>query len=147
MKKLTVGLLAHVDAGKTTLAESILFTSGDIRSQGRIEAGSTVMDTHEIEKSRGITIFTGESFFTRGDAKIFLLDTPGHIDFSAEAERSLRALDLAVIVISGLDSVQAHTLTLWKLLTHYEVPTAFFVTKMDFERLSEDYILDRKSVV
>ncbi len=142
MKKLTVGLVAHVDAGKTTLAEALLFHSGAIRSAGSVNGRTSVMDAHELEKRRGITIFTGTASLEYAGARMTLLDTPGHIDFSAEAERSILALDAAVLVISGLDGVQAHTVTLWRLLKEYRVPTLLFVSKMDFSRLDEEELLE-----
>ena len=142
MKKLTVGLMAHVDAGKTTLAESLLYTAGEIRTPGRVDRGDTVMDTHELERRRGITIFTGTAGLSWNGARLTLLDTPGHIDFSAEAERVMQVLDAALLVISGLDGVQAHTLTLWKLLDRYQVPVFLFVTKMDFARRSREELLE-----
>ncbi len=142
MGKSVIGILAHVDAGKTTLAEALLYKAGAIRKQGRVDNGDTAMDTHALEKERGITIFAGESHFSLGDLEIALLDTPGHVDFSAEAERVLKVLDYAVLVISGTDGVQAHTRTLWRLLKAYNIPTFVFVTKMDFARLSAENIMD-----
>lgn len=140
MKKSVVGILAHVDAGKTTLAEALLYKAGSIRKIGRVDNGDTTMDTHTLEKERGITIFAGQSVFTTGDLEITLLDTPGHVDFSAETERMLKVLDYAILVISGTDGVQAHTRTLWRLLKAYGVPTFIFVTKMDFARLPKEDI-------
>ncbi len=141
MKKVVVGILAHVDAGKTTLAESMLYKSGKTRKLGRVDNGDTALDTHALEKERGITIFAGQSCFNIGDLEINLLDTPGHVDFSAETERMLKVLDYAVLVISGTDGVQAHTRTLWKLLKNYSIPTFVFVTKMDFKRFSPEEII------
>ena len=134
MKKVVIGILAHVDAGKTTLAEALLYDAGAIRTQGRVDHRDTAMDTHELEKERGITIFAGEAPFTVGDTEFTLVDTPGHVDFSAETERTLRVLDYAVLVISSTDGVQAHTRTVWKLLEFYGIPTFVFVTKCDMER-------------
>ncbi|MBQ9994240.1 MAG: NYN domain-containing protein [Clostridia bacterium] len=134
MKKSVIGILAHVDAGKTTLAEAMLYKAGSIRKLGRVDNGDTLLDTHHLERSRGITIFAGQSVFSLGDWEITLLDTPGHVDFSAETERILQVLDYAVMVISGTDGVQAHTRTLWNLLEIYNVPTFIFVTKMDYAR-------------
>ena len=131
MKKLTIGLVAHVDAGKTTLAEALLFAAGKIRKPGRVDWRNTYLDTHELERERGITIFSKEARFSAGDLSVTLLDTPGHVDFSAETERVLRVLDYAVLVISGSEGVQAHTETLWHLLERYAVPVFVFVTKMD----------------
>ena len=142
MGKSVIGILAHVDAGKTTLAEALLYKAGAIRKQGRVDNGDTALDTHTLEKERGITIFAGESYFSVGDLDIALLDTPGHVDFSAEAERVLKVLDYAVLVISGTDGVQAHTRTLWRLLKAYNIPTFVFVTKMDFARLSAESIME-----
>ena len=126
-----VGLLAHVDAGKTTLAEAILYRCGVLRSPGRVDHGDTTLDFDPLERERGITIFASQAHVTWKDWDLTLLDTPGHVDFSAETERMLRVLDCAVLVISGIDGVQAHTRTIWKLLDHYQIPTVLFVTKMD----------------
>ena len=131
MKKLTFGLLAHVDAGKTTLAEAMLYVSGKIRKPGRVDHRDAYLDTHELERERGITIFSKEARFETGGLSVILLDTPGHVDFSAETERTLRVLDYAILVISGSEGVQAHTETLWHLLERYGVPVFVFVTKMD----------------
>ena len=109
MGKSVVGILAHVDAGKTTLAEAMLYKAGTIRKIGRVDNGDTTLDTHTLEKERGITIFAGESHFSIGELEIDLLDTPGHVDFSSETERMLKVLDYAILVISGTDGVQAHT--------------------------------------
>ncbi len=141
MGKSVVGIIAHVDAGKTTLAESLLFKAGALRKQGRVDNKDTALDTHILEKERGITIFAGEAHFTIGDLDISLLDTPGHVDFSAETERMLKVLDYAILVISGADGVQAHTRTLWKLLNAYKIPTFVFITKMDYALLSEDELI------
>lgn len=131
MKKSAIGILAHVDAGKTTLSEGMLYLTGRIRKLGRVDHRDTFLDTHDLERARGITIFSKQAILTAGDTKITLLDTPGHVDFSPEAERVLQALDYAILVISGTDGVQAHTETLWTLLARYKVPTFLFVTKMD----------------
>ena len=147
MKKTVVGILAHVDAGKTTLAEALLYKAGKIRKLGRVDNGDTTLDTHTLEKERGITIFAGQTVFNINDLEVTLLDTPGHVDFSAETERMLKILDYAVLVISGTDGVQSHTRTLWKLLKSYNIPTFVFVTKMDFARLPEsDIITDLKKL-
>ncbi len=134
-KKLVVGILAHVDAGKTTLAESILYVSGGIRKLGRVDHGDAFLDSHELERARGITIFSKQAeVVLRGGEKelqMTLLDTPGHVDFSAETERTLQVLDAAILVISGADGVQGHVETLWKLLKRYEIPVFLFVNKMD----------------
>lgn len=141
MRKTVIGILAHVDAGKTTLAEALLFNAGAIRNQGRVDNKDTALDTHSLEKERGITIFESEASFSVGDTEITLLDTPGHVDFSAETERTLQVLDYAVVVISSIDGVQAHTRTVWKLLASYGIPTFVFVTKCDLERKSRDEII------
>ena len=130
-KKLTVGILAHVDAGKTTLSEALLFLSGKIRTLGRVDHKNTYLDTHAMERERGITVFSKQARFSRGECDFILLDTPGHVDFSAEAERTLSLLDYAILVISGTDGVQNHTRTLWQLLDYYRVPTFLFVNKCD----------------
>lgn len=140
-KKLVVGILAHVDAGKTTLAESILYTSGSIRKLGRVDHKDAFLDTDSQERERGITIFSKQAVFSWRDVEITLLDTPGHMDFSAEMERTLQVLDYAVLVISGADGVQAHVLTLWRLLERYRVPVFLFVNKMDQQGVSEEALL------
>lgn len=131
MKRLAVGILAHVDAGKTTLSESLLFESGMIKKLGRVDNQDAFLDTEELERSRGITIFSKQAIIRCEDTIITLLDTPGHIDFSAEMERTLWVMDYAVLVISGADGVQGHTLTLWRLLERYGIPTFLFINKMD----------------
>ena len=128
---LCLGLLAHVDAGKTTLAESLLYLTGSIRRWGRVDHGDAFLDTYELERSRGITIFSKQAVFPLGERTVTLLDTPGHVDFSAEMERTLQVLDAAVLVISGADGVQGHVSTLWRLLARYRIPTFLFVNKMD----------------
>ena len=126
-----IGLLAHVDAGKTTLSESMLYLSGRIRQQGRVDHGNAYLDTYELERARGITIFSKQAELVFGELEVTLLDTPGHVDFSAEMERTLRVLDYAILVINGADGVQGHTETLWKLLKQYRIPVFLFVNKMD----------------
>ena len=133
MRHCCVGILAHVDAGKTTLCEALLYRSGKLKSMGRVDHGDTSLDTHVLERNRGITIFSAQAEFQYGETSFTLLDTPGHVDFSAEMERTLSVLDCAVLVISGSDGVQAHTETLWRLLEHYGLPTVLFVTKMDLQ--------------
>ena len=130
-QRLVIGILAHVDAGKTTLSEAILFLTGNIRSLGRVDNRNAFLDTYELERARGITIFSKQAVFEWGDKQFTLLDTPGHVDFSAEMERTLQVLDYAVLVISGADGVQGHTETLWRLLERYHVPVFLFVNKMD----------------
>ena len=127
----SIGLLAHVDAGKTTLSEALLYISGAVRKLGRVDHGDATLDTHALERRRGITIFSKQARLETQHRSITLVDTPGHVDFGAEAERTLQILDCAVLVISGTDGVQAHTLTLWKLLEQYHVPTFLFINKMD----------------
>ena len=142
MKTITVGITAHVDSGKTTLAEALLYKSGQMRKLGRVDDGSSSLDTDSIERARGITIFAHQAEFTVGDTKFMFLDTPGHVDFSAETERTMQVLDYAVLVISGTDGVQSHTSTLWKLLRQYEVPVFIFVNKMDLISADKSAILD-----
>ncbi|MBQ1189118.1 MAG: GTP-binding protein, partial [Lachnospiraceae bacterium] len=131
MKRLVTGILAHVDAGKTTLSEAILYRAGSIRKMGRVDHKDAFLDTYALERARGITIFSKQAIVKMPDMHMTLLDTPGHVDFSAEMERTLRVLDYAILVISGADGVQGHTETLWKLLKEYQVPTFVFVNKMD----------------
>ncbi len=126
-----MGILAHVDAGKTTLSESMLYLSGTVRKLGRVDHKDAFLDTYALERDRGITIFSKQAVFSLGNKKVNLLDTPGHVDFSAEMERTLQVLDYAVLVISGADGVQGHTETLWKLLKLYDIPTFIFINKMD----------------
>ena len=140
-KKRVIGLLAHVDAGKTTLAERILYTAGEIRNPGRVDHRDTFLDTDRQERERGITIFSKQARFSWKDVEVTLLDTPGHIDFSAEMERTLQVLDCAVLIVSGADGVQSHTLTLWKLLERYQVPAFVFVNKMDQPGTDEKTLL------
>ena len=131
-KKYTVaGILAHVDAGKTTLSEAMLYLSGKIKKLGRVDHRDSFLDNHSLERARGITIFSKQAMLELENSSLTLLDTPGHVDFSAEMERTLQVLDCAVLVISGSDGVQAHTETLWRLLKRYEIPSFIFVTKMD----------------
>ena len=133
MRKLVIGILAHVDAGKTTLAESLLYQTGSIRKLGRVDHKNAFLDTYELEKKRGITIFSKQAVFSYEDIKITLLDTPGHVDFSAEMERTLQVLDYAILVVSGSEGIQGHTETLWRLLSRYSIPTFIFVNKMDLD--------------
>lgn len=131
MKKIVVGILAHVDAGKTTLSESMLYLSGKIRKLGRVDNKDAYLDTYALEKARGITIFSKQAIFQVEETEITLLDTPGHVDFSAEMERTLQVLDYAILVISGADGIQGHTQTLWRLLSIYKIPVFIFINKMD----------------
>ncbi len=140
-KHINIGLLAHVDAGKTTLSEALLYTSGGIRKLGRVDNRDAFLDTYELERERGITIFSKQAQITWGELEITLLDTPGHVDFSAEMERTLQALDYAILVISGADGVQAHTQTLWSLLKRYGIPVFLFVNKMDQRGTDKDALL------
>ena len=136
MKNITLGILAHVDAGKTTLSESMLYLSGAIRTLGRVDHQDTFLDTDLMERERGITIYSKQAELQFQNVHISFLDTPGHVDFSAETERTLQVLDYAILVVSGLDGVQSHTRTLFKLLEEYNVPTFIFVNKMDIARMS-----------
>lgn len=142
MKKITIGITAHVDAGKTTLSEALLFSSGAIRTSGRVDAGTTVMDNNNLEKDRGITIFSNVAQFKAGDFSVSLVDTPGHVDFMLDTERVLRVLDAAILVISGIDGVQSHTKTLFRLLKHYNIPVFIFVTKTDLNRTDKKDITE-----
>ncbi len=145
-RKLVVGILAHVDAGKTTLAESIMYLTGGIRKLGRVDHGDAFLDTHELERARGITIFSKQAeVVLRGEAKermVTLLDTPGHVDFVAETERTLQVLDAAILVISGADGVQGHVQTLWKLLKRYRIPVFLFINKMDQNGTDKEALLN-----
>ena len=140
-KQICLGVLAHVDAGKTTLSESMLYTSGSIRKMGRVDHKDAFLDTYDLERERGITIFSKQAVFSWKDMWITLLDTPGHVDFSAEMERTLQVLDYAVLVISGPDGVQGHTETLWRLLGQYRIPVFLFVNKMDQDGADRTVIL------
>ena len=140
-KNLTLGILAHVDAGKTTLSEALLYVSGARRTLGRVDHKDAYLDTHSLERARGITIFSKQAMFETGNRAVTLVDTPGHVDFSAEAERTLPVLDCAILVISGTDGVQAHTLTLWRLLERYHVPAFLFVNKMDLAGAEKEKIM------
>ena len=141
MKKLVIGILAHVDAGKTTLSEGLLYLCGGIRKIGRVDHGDAFLDTYELEKERGITIFSKQALLKTDDMEVSLLDTPGHVDFSAEMERTLQVLDYAILVINGMDGVQSHTMTLWRLLERYQIPTFLFVNKMDQQGMDHDALL------
>lgn len=141
MGKIVVGILAHVDAGKTTLSEGMLYTSGAIRTMGRVDNRDAFLDTYALERERGITIFSKQAVFPLGTTQVTLLDTPGHVDFSPEMERTLQVLDYAILVISGADGVQGHTRTLWNLLRCYEIPTFVFVNKMAQEGTDAEVLL------
>lgn len=131
MPQAVIGLVAHVDAGKTTLAEALLYRAGAIRRQGRVDKGDAHLDTDAMERERGITIFSKQTYLDWAGAHLMLLDTPGHVDFSAEAERTLQALDYAVLIVGANDGIEGHTETLWGLLDRYRVPTFLFVNKLD----------------
>ena len=140
---ISAGLLAHVDAGKTTLSEALLYCSGAKRTLGRVDHGDAHLDTHALERSRGITIFSKQARLQTPRLDITLVDTPGHVDFAAEAERTMPILDCAILVISGTDGIQAHTLTLWRLLERYSVPTFLFINKMDLPGRSEENLMQQ----
>lgn len=141
MRRLTLGILAHVDAGKTTLSEALLVAAGALRSPGRVDYGSAFLDTDPAEQRRGVTIFSKQAYFETGDLAVTLLDTPGHVDFSPEAERVLQVLDLAILVISAAEGVQSHTVTLWQLLRRYRVPCVVFFNKTDRPCASKETLL------
>lgn len=141
MKRTVIGIIAHVDSGKTTLSEAMLYLSGEIRKLGRVDHGDAFLDTDMIEKNRGITVFSKPAEFSYKGVSFTLLDTPGHVDFSAETERALQVLDMAVLVISGTDGVQSHTQTLWRLLRRYNVPTFVFVNKMDLDGANRGFVM------
>lgn len=143
MKRLVIGVLAHVDAGKTTLCEGLLYTAGQLRRLGRVDHGDTCLDHEALERRRGITIFSKQAPLRLPEAELTLLDTPGHVDFSAEMERTLQVLDYAILVISGTDGVQAHTATLWRLLRRYRIPAFVFVTKMDLPGADQSQLLQQ----
>ena len=143
MRQAVIGILAHVDAGKTTLAEALLYHAGAIRAPGRVDHGDTHLDTDAIERSRGITIFSSQATIEHGGARLTLLDAPGHVDFSAEAERTLRVLDMAVLLVGANDGITGHTTTLWKLLERYEVPTVVFVNKIDIANAGHDALISQ----
>ncbi len=142
VRKFVIGILAHVDAGKTTLSEALLYKCGSIRKVGRVDNKDAFLDNHELERERGITIFSKQAVLEFKDCSVTLLDTPGHIDFSAEMERTLQVLDYAILVISGADGVQGHTKTLWRLLKKYHIPTFLFVNKMDQRGTDRDALLE-----
>ena len=143
MEQLVIGILAHVDAGKTTLSEGLLYRTGAVRKLGRVDHQDAFLDTNHLERERGITIFSKQAVFPLGERRVTLLDTPGHVDFSAEMERTLQVLDYAILVISGTDGVQGHTLTLWRLLSRYHIPTFLFINKMDLAGADRDALLEQ----
>ena len=142
MKKLVLGILAHVDAGKTTLSESLLYLSGEIRKLGRVDHKNTFLDHNELERQRGITIFSKQAWMKYEDMEIQLLDTPGHVDFSAEMERTLQILDYAIVVINGMDLVQGHTEMVFRLLARYQIPAFLFINKMDVSPFGKEEIIE-----
>ena len=142
MKKLTVGIVAHVDSGKTTLSEALLYNSGTIRSLGRVDHKNTFLDTFELERKRGITIFSKQAEFSTQNFDITLVDTPRHVDFSAETERVFSILDVAVILISAASGVQSHTETLWSLLRKHNIPTIIFINKMDVPNADKETLMN-----
>ncbi len=142
MKRITTGILAHVDAGKTTLSEGILYAAGEIRTLGRVDNQSAFLDTDEIERKRGITVFSKQAIIETDDTVITILDTPGHVDFAAEAERTLQVLDYAILVISGTDGIQSHTRNLWELLEKYGIPVFIFINKLDLEGAEKNRVID-----
>ena len=141
IKRICVGLLAHVDAGKTTLSEGLLYRAGCLKTLGRVDHQDAFLDTHTLERERGITIFSKQALIPLEGAELTLLDTPGHVDFSSEMERTLQVLDCAVLVISGTDGVQGHTSTVWSLLERYGVPTFLFINKMDLAGADREALL------
>ena len=141
MSKITLGIVAHVDAGKTTLSETILYKKNVIRKMGRVDDKDSFMDTDDIERQRGITIYSKLARIPMGDNEVIFIDTPGHVDFSAEMERCLSVLDYAFLVINGINGVQSHTRTLWKLLDRYNIPTILFVNKMDISPKSKEELM------
>jgi len=143
MKKLVIGILAHVDAGKTTLSEAMLYVSGGINKLGRVDHQNAFLDTNTLERERGITIFSKQAVFSLPNREVTLLDTPGHVDFSAEMERTLQVLDCAILVISGTDGIQGHTYTLWQLLRRHRIPTFLFFNKMDLETQGRQALLEQ----
>lgn len=142
MKRIITGILAHVDAGKTTLSESLLYIGGTLKNAGRVDHGNAFLDNFQLERERGITIFSKQARVSYKGLDMVLLDTPGHVDFSSEMERTLQVLDYAILVISGTDGIQAHTETLWKLLEIYSIPTFIFINKMDIAAVDKDAILN-----
>ena len=141
IKHICAGLLAHVDAGKTTLSEGILYLTGGLRKLGRVDHGDAFLDNFALERSRGITIFSKQAVFPLGETEVTLIDTPGHVDFSAEMERALWVMDYVVLVVSGADGIQGHTETLWRLLKAYRIPAFIFVYKMDQDGTDREALL------
>ncbi|MEG1584333.1 MAG: GTP-binding protein, partial [Anaerovorax sp.] len=142
MKGLIIGILAHVDSGKTTLSEGMLYESGEIKKLGRVDHGSAFLDSDALERERGITIFSKQAILSMEHVEITLLDTPGHVDFSSEMERTLQVLDYAILVINGADGVQSHTETLWRLLAAHHIPTFLFINKMDLAGANQGDLME-----
>ena len=140
MKK-TIGILAHVDSGKTTFSEQVLYHTKSIRSRGRVDHKNSFLDNHEIEKERGITVFSDQAKFQINDTVYYLVDTPGHVDFSSEMERTLSILDYAILLVNGIDKVQGHTETVWNLLRKYNIPTFIFINKIDRVGFNRDEVI------
>ena len=140
MKK-TIGILAHVDAGKTTFSEQLLYHTDTIKKRGRVDHQDTFLDTHEIEKERGITVFSDQAKFEFGNSTYFLIDTPGHIDFSPEMERAIQVMDYAIVIVSAIEGVEGHTETVWQLLRKHQIPTFFFINKTDREGADPERVL------
>ena len=147
MKNIVIGIAAHVDAGKTTLSEELLYQSGQTDRVGRVDNGDTHLDTHSLERARGITIFSKMATFDAGDTHVTLIDTPGHVDFSCETERTLSVQDYCVLVISAPDGVRSHTRTLWRMLRARKIPTIIFVNKMDLSTRRQDEIMGEINAV
>ncbi|MGB6406391.1 MAG: GTP-binding protein, partial [Planococcus donghaensis] len=137
----TIGILAHVDAGKTTFSEQLLYHTKSIRERGRVDHQNAFLDSHSIEKSRGITIFADQASFSFKDSTYFLIDTPGHVDFSSEMERSIQVMDYAIIIVSAVDGIEGHTETVWELLQKHKVPVFFFINKTDREGANPAQVL------
>ena len=147
MKNISVGILAHVDAGKTTLSEGLLYSSGNLTKLGRVDKRDAFLDTHSLERERGITIFSKQAILELPDTRITLIDTPGHVDFSCEAERAISVQDYAILVVSATDGVTAHTKTLWHLLAARRVPTFIFVNKLDIADRTRPQLLAELTTV
>ena len=141
MKK-TIGILAHVDAGKTTFSEQVLYHTKSIRNRGRVDHKNSFLDSHNIEKERGITVFSDQAIFEFNDNSYYLVDTPGHIDFSTEMERAIGIMDYAIVIISAVEGVQGHTETVWQLLRKYKVPTFIFINKLDRVNADKDKVIN-----
>ena len=137
----TIGILAHVDAGKTTFSEQLLYHTKSIKQRGRVDHQDAFLDSHEIEKQRGITVFADQGMFSYLDSNYYLIDTPGHVDFSPEMERSIQVMDFAIIIISAVEGIEGHTETVWELLRKHQIPTFFFINKTDREGADVDHVI------